>query len=122
MRPAKGWLVAFAVVVGMHLAALYWPRVDLAGVPADSDKLAHAMLFAAPAFVGTVAWRSWWPAIVVAIHAPVSEYLQAAFLVGRSGTVGDTFADLAGVAVGILAAAALCRRADRRAVARGARS
>lgn len=115
MRPARGWPLAFAVVVLVHLAALYWPRMELGAVPVDSDKLAHAVLFAAPAFVGTVAWRSWWPAVVLAIHAPVSEYLQAAFLPARSGTVGDVFADLAGVAVGTVAAVALGRRADRRA-------
>ena len=79
-------------------------------MPVDTDKFVHALLFAAPAFVGVVAWHSWWPALLLAAHAPISEYLQATLLSGRSGAVGDALADLAGVVLGSLAAVAYLRR------------
>lgn len=113
MRPGRLWPVAFAVVVVLHLAALYWPRVEMTGVPVDTDKLGHAILFAVPTFVGVVAWCSWWPALILIVHAPVSEYLQAAVLPHRSGSVADAVADLAGVALGSLAAVAYLRWAGR---------
>ena len=71
------WLWLFVVVVAVHLAALYWPRVGLlAGVR--------------PAYL----------LVPLALHAPVSELLQHAVLPNRSGDVWDAVADLAGVVVG----------------------
>ncbi len=119
MRSEGRWRIAFAVVLAVHLAALYWPRVDLAGAPADSDKLAHILLFAVPTLVGVVAARRWWPAYLFALHAPLSEALQAAWLPGRTGGVADAVADLVGVAFGSALAWAVLRRRAARAGPRG---
>ena len=110
MSSAGHWRVAFAVVLTVHLAALYWPRVDLSGAPQDSDKLAHVLLFAVPTVVGVLAVRRWWPAYLLVLHAPLSEALQAGWLPGRSGTVADAVADLVGVALGSALAAFALRR------------
>ena len=115
MRSATGWRVAFAVVLMVHLAALYWPRVDLSGAPQDSDKLAHVLLFGVPVFVGVLAVRRWWPAVLLVVHAPLSESIQAGWLPGRSGSVADAVADLVGVALGSVFAAVVLRRWARSA-------
>ncbi|MGV1008984.1 MAG: VanZ family protein [Dermatophilaceae bacterium] len=114
MTPARRWQLGFAFVLAAHLLALYWPRVDLAGAPQDSDKLAHVLLFGVPTFVGVVGFRRWWPALLLALHAPVSELVQAGWLPGRSGDVRDAMADLVGVAAGSVLALVALRRRPRR--------
>jgi len=106
---AGRWRVAFTLVLAVHLAALYWPRLDLSGAPQDSDKFAHVLLFAVPAFVGVLAYRRWWPAYLLALHAPLSEALQAGWLPGRTGSAADAVADLVGVALGCALAAVALR-------------
>lgn len=96
-----------------HLAALYWPRVDLQGPVTASDKVMHLFLFAAPTVTGLLAGLR--PAHVVlslAAHAPLSELLQHAVLPNRSGDVADALADVLGVALGV--ALVVVRRALRR--------
>ena len=93
------WL--FLVVVAVHLAALYWPRVSVQGPVAWTDKVVHVTLFAAPALVGLLAGvRPAYLLVPLALHAPVSELLQHAVLPNRSGDVWDAVADLSGVVVG----------------------
>ena len=93
------WL--FVVVVAVHLAALYWPRVSVQGPVAWTDKVVHVTLFAAPALVGLLAGvRPAYLLVPLALHAPVSELLQHAVLPNRSGDVWDAVADLSGVVVG----------------------
>jgi hypothetical protein len=97
-------------VLAVHLVALYLPRVDLGGAPQDSDKVVHVLLFGVPTFLGVVAFRRWWPAVLLALHAPLSEFLQATWLPGRTGDWRDALADLAGVAIGSVLALAVVRR------------
>lgn len=108
-------MVAFAVVLAGHLLALYWPRVDVPeSVPGGSDKVAHVLLFALPVLAGAVAVRrSWLVVSALAVHAPVSEWLQATVLPHRRGDLSDAIADLVGVVVGVVAAAGLRRRGRR---------
>ena len=95
------WLWWFVVVVAVHLAALYWPRVSVQGPVAWTDKVVHVTLFAAPALVGLLAGvRPAYLLVPLALHAPVSELLQHAVLPNRSGDVWDAVADLSGVVVG----------------------
>lgn len=95
------WLWLFVVVVAVHLAALYWPRVSVQGPVAWTDKVVHVTLFAAPALVGLLAGvRPAYLLVPLALHAPVSELLQHAVLPNRSGDVWDAVADLSGVVVG----------------------
>ncbi|MEI2766723.1 MAG: VanZ family protein [Dermatophilaceae bacterium] len=107
-RPAAR--AAVAVVVLGHLLALYWPRLPVAGPP-NGDKLAHVVVFAAPTLAGVLLARRWWPAWIVALHAPVSELLQGSLLPGRSGDPLDLVADLVGV--GLAALVLLARTAVR---------
>ena len=104
--PAPG-LTRLRVVLGVvalaHLLALYWPRVDLQGPRTGTDKLVHVLLFAAPvlaAYAARVPRRAWVVA-AVAVHAPLSEWLQHAVLPNRSGDAWDAVADLGGVVLGV---------------------
>jgi len=73
----------------------------------------HAAIFGAVLWTGVRAGLRAWPlAAVLAVHAGVSEVVQATLL-DRDGTPWDAVADLAGMA---LAGAAL-RRGGRRATA-----
>ncbi len=98
------WAGAALGLVGLHLAALYWPVVAVAGPVEWSDKVVHVLIFAVPTFV--VGWWLRRPELVVlgfALHAPVSEIIQAQALPGRSGDWVDVLCDLAGVALAALA-------------------
>lgn len=78
--------------------------------PPGADKLVHAALFAAPTFLGLCAGFS--PLLVVGsqlIFAPASELAQEEVVAGRGGALADVAADLAGVALGVAAAAIASR-------------
>lgn len=101
LRTSRVWLVAFAVLLVVHLAALYWPRVAVDGPVTWSDKAVHVALFALPAAAGLLAGLRRVHVIVpLALHAPLSEILQHAALPNRSGDLADAVADLAGVVLG----------------------
>jgi len=90
------------VVVAVHLAALYWPRVEVQGPVTWTDKVVHVLLFAAPTVAGLLTGIR--PALLVAVvaaHAPVSELVQHYLLPDRSGDLWDAVADLGGVVLGV---------------------
>jgi len=93
----------FAVAVVVQLVALYIPRAPSEGGGHGVDKLVHAALFAA---VVWTARRVGLPLLAVvlicAAHAPLSEWVQSAFLPHRDGSVDDAIADLVGVVIGTL--------------------
>lgn len=94
--------VGLAALVA-HLTVLYWPVVTVAGPVVWSDKVVHVLVFALPTFLlGAAVTRPAWMAAAFAVHAPVSELLQHTVLPGRSGDPWDAFADLVGVAVGVV--------------------
>ena len=100
--PRRTASVVVAVLLTAHLAALYWPRVDLQGPVTGTDKVVHVLLFLAPAVAGLLAGVR--PAYVVgllALHAPVSELVQHYLLPNRSGDPWDAVADLSGVVLGV---------------------
>jgi hypothetical protein len=102
--PRQLWLVIFVVVAGLHVAALYWPRVSVEGPVAWTDKVVHVVLFALPAAAGLLAGvRPAYLLLALALHAPVSEALQHFVLPNRSGDPWDAVADLTGVVVGATA-------------------
>lgn len=93
----RGPVLGLALAV--HLAVLYWPRSPSSG-ELPIDKVVHAAIF------GLVLWaaaRARLPvapvAVLLAVHAVVSELIQHYLLAGRSGDPGDSIADLAGVAI-----------------------
>ncbi len=96
---------ALALVLLLHGAALYWPRVEGPPAPGHTDKVVHALLFMLPVVVAVLArlpWRAL--AVVLAVHAPLSEGLQELLLPRRSGDPWDALADLVGVGLGALVA------------------
>lgn len=100
--PHRTAAVVFAVLLVAHLAALYWPRVDIQGPVTWSDKVAHVLLFLAPTVAGLLAGvRPAYLVALLALHAPVSELLQHYLLPHRSGDAWDAVADLSGVVLGV---------------------
>lgn len=98
------WRALFAAALVVQLVVLYWPGpVDAGGVP-GLDKVAHAAVFAAAALTGR---RAGVPlALLVGglvLHAVVSEVLQGTLLDARSADPWDAVADLAGIAIGLVA-------------------
>lgn len=110
-RPLTAALLALSLVA--HLLVLYLPGDD---VPAPAfevpglDKLVHVAAFGVPALLAVLLVRRLWPALVLLVHAPVSEALQAALARGRSGDPADVAADVVGVALGTGIALVLARR------------
>ncbi|WP_406831570.1 VanZ family protein [Pedococcus sp. KACC 23699] len=103
-------VLAVAVLV-VHFAALYWPRIDIQGPVTWTDKVVHVLLFGVPALLVLRAWPRAWPAVaLLAVHAPLSELAQHAWLPHRSGDVWDAVADLGGVVVGVTLAVVWRRR------------
>lgn len=95
--------LVLASSVLLQLVVLYWPRtVSLRG-GFPWDKVAHVVVFGAVVLAGRWAGlreRPLW--VVLAVHAALSEVLQAWALPGRSGDVWDVAADLAGTGLAIL--------------------
>lgn len=95
-------VVVFAVLLAAHVAALYWPRVDIQGPVTWSDKAAHVLLFLAPTVAGLLAGvRPAYFVGLLALHAPVSELAQHYLLPNRSGDPWDAVADVSGVVLGV---------------------
>jgi len=106
--------VVAVLAVLVHLAAIYWPRVDVVGPVPWTDKVVHVLLFGVPTVLLLVARPTrLHPAVVVgalALHAPVSELLQHYLLPHRSGDPWDAVADLGGVVLGVTLAVVGRRR------------
>lgn len=111
---APGWSrarVLAVVALAVHLAALYWPRVDIQGPVTWTDKVVHVLLFGVPTVLVLKAWRQPWLAVgLLALHAPLSELAQHALLPNRSGDPWDAVADLGGVVLGVTVAVVGRRR------------
>ena len=79
----------------------------------DADKLQHVLAFGTLAAVATFAWRAGWRACCgvafgLLLYGVFIELVQS-FLPTRSADAADVAADCVGIAVGLLAAAALRR-------------
>jgi VanZ family protein len=105
----------FGAVVLLSVVVLFMPASGTPAVYPGLDKLVHLGLFAALALTG------WWAGVRPAAlagglvaYAGASEVLQAVLPIGRDATWGDALADVAGAAVGLLAARLIAtRRAGR---------
>ncbi|MFT3970383.1 MAG: VanZ family protein [Micropruina sp.] len=104
-------VVALVLALAAHLYGLYTPGEPGASewFP-NSDKVLHFFGFAAPTLLAMLVVRHWWPALVFAAHAVISEIAQAMFLPGRDGDVWDVLADLTGVLAATVAWLAWRRR------------
>jgi VanZ family protein len=92
------------------------------------DKIGHLLIFALPVAVimlyrasrGAVSARFGVVVIAIfAVHAVISELIQARFLPERSGDPYDVLADLAGTAIGYGTAVLILRRRTRSITAAG---
>lgn len=95
----------------LQFVVLYAPSAPGSGSVPYADKLVHAGIFALPVFLALLARLPLLAVVpVVALHAPVSEVVQARLLTGRAGDPWDAVADLVGVGLGVLAAGAVGRQ------------
>jgi VanZ family protein len=101
----------FAVAVLVSLAVLFAPASDVPSAPPGVDKLVHAGLFLALALTGRWAGigRTAASALLVA-YAAVSEVLQGMTSLGRTASVADWLADVAGLLLGLALWELLSRR------------
>ena len=91
----------FALVVLLSLWMLFSPGSTVPSGPAYSDKVVHALLFAALAATGLRAGLRPAPLLVVLVaYAGASEVLQAVLPIHRDGDVADAAADVIGAALG----------------------
>ena len=94
---------AFGLAIATNLWGLYAPSQPGPPIFPGFDKIAHFGSFALVMLTGLLAGvRPRLLAIVLAVHAVLSEVVQATMLPGRSGDVADLVADLGGVAAGWL--------------------
>lgn len=99
-----------AVTVLVSLAVLFTPGDDVPSSPAGVDKIVHFSLFAALALAGRWAGvQTRVLAMLLPAYALVSEIVQSLAPLERDGSVFDLLADVAGVAFGLLAWAAISR-------------
>lgn len=97
----------YAGLLVLSLLVQLWVLYDPA--PGDpvltfplADKLVHAAIFAIPVVLAARAGLPWRLVLVaLAVHAPLSEAIQASVFPERSGTWADVLADLAGLGVAI---------------------
>jgi VanZ family protein len=111
--------LVLAVTVVVQLVVLYAPRAPATPSIPGVDKVVHVGIF------GAVAWAAVRcglaprvVALVLVVHAALSEVLQHALLAHRSGDPADAVADTVGVVLG-LALGRSSRRAARRVPDRG---
>jgi len=113
-RSQQRWWALFATAAVANLVLLYWPRAVGAGGVPHLDKLAHAVSFALLMWAGA---RAGLPvralAVVLAVHAAVSEAIQHWLLAHRSGDLADVLADLVGVTGVVLALGTASWRHER---------
>ncbi|RMH28705.1 MAG: hypothetical protein D6693_03470 [Planctomycetota bacterium] len=110
-----GFAIAWAV-------AAHWPRIEIRGpaIP-HLDKAVHAGAFACwTVLLSLTGWCGDGPgarrrlALAAVLYAAVDELTQALPGIGRDADLADFFADLAGIAVGLVCAALLGRAGTRR--------
>ena len=105
-RRARSLLPAVVALV-VQLVVVYAPSGGGAAPFPNFDKLVHVTVFALPVLFALLARLPLLPVVaVMALHAPVSEVVQATLLPHRSGDPWDAVADLTGVALGVLVATA----------------
>ena len=94
------------VVLALDAVVRLTPAETSAAIPGIAG-LGHMLVtavFALPAFLAVWRGRSAWWALPFAVHAPVSELVQHAWVPLRTGDPVDVVADLAGVVLGVVAA------------------
>ncbi len=102
--------VPLAIATVVVLVMLFSPGSTVPSGPENSDKITHALMFAALALTSRyarigVGWTAAW----LLTFAAVSEVLQGTLPIQRSCSVWDAAADAVGIVVGLVAARVLAR-------------
>ena len=107
-----GWWVAFGLACVLNLYGLYAPSEPGPDLSFSyADKVAHFATFASVAFTGAmVGVPVRWLAGILVLHAVSSEIVQGTLMAHREGDPFDVLADVTGVTVGLVLAAAGRRR------------
>lgn len=101
-RRALWWFLAVVLVV--QAFGLFSPGTPGVPEPLYVDKVIHATMFGLPVYLlGRLTRRKWLWAGVFVVYAGLSEVIQYAFVPGRDGDIFDFTADVAGIAVALLA-------------------
>lgn len=112
----RRWVVLTVLALVVQMVALYSPSSGepLFPTPPHTDKVFHAASFAVVTACVLLA-RLPLRVVVIAMlaHAVLSELIQWRFIESRSGDLVDLLADTVGIAVGILVARVILRRASR---------
>ena len=102
---------AMSAQTGAAMGAHAFPIIGPAGVVAIRQLVAVSVLLpTARPPLHRMTWSQWWPVILLAVHAPISELVQWRFIPYRSGDPLDLAADLLGIAVGVGVAELVRRR------------
>lgn len=108
-------VVPLLVTLAIAGYVLFSPAAGLPPVFPHSDKVVHALLFAALSSTARIAGHHpFVAALWTSIFGLLSEVIQARWIVGRSGTLGDLAADILGVLLGLLVYRVAARRYRRR--------
>jgi VanZ family protein len=101
-RTRRIWLVLLGLSLLVQLVVLYAPSAPGGPEVNGLDKVIHASVFGAAVLTGLLAGLPRrWVLTVLALHAPVSEVVQATLLPSRDGDVWDVVADLTGVGLAL---------------------
>ncbi|SEL86535.1 hypothetical protein SAMN04515665_12192 [Blastococcus sp. DSM 46786] len=103
---------AFAVALLVSVVVLFLPASGVPTAPPGTDKAVHLLVFAALAGTGRWAGLPRLPlGVGLAGYALGSELVQGLTPLGRSMSLADVVADIAGILLGLVAWAAVSRRA-----------
>ncbi len=101
-RTRRVWLVLLGVSLLVQLVVLYAPSAPGSPELNGLDKVIHAGVFCAAVLTALLAGLPRrWVLTLLALHAPVSEVVQATLLPSRDGDVWDAVADLTGVGLAL---------------------
>jgi len=101
----------FILAILLQLVVLYAPSTPAGPAVPGLDKVVHAGVFFLPGALGLLAGvRVRWLAVVLALHAVLSELVQHVLLPLRAGDPWDVIADLVGLGLGVLVGGLLRRR------------
>ncbi|WP_051461461.1 VanZ family protein [Tomitella biformata] len=111
LSEAVRWSVfPLSAVFALSLVILFSPGSTVPSGPPNSDKVVHALLFAALAAASRLAGVGWRVTIAwVLAYAALSEVLQATLPIHRSGSWWDLAADAFGMALGLVVCAVITR-------------
>ena len=101
-RPPRARRVWLGLSLLLQLVVVYAPSAPGGPEVNGLDKVVHASVFGAVVLTALLAGLPRrWVLAVMALHAPVSEVVQATLLSSRDGDVWDAVADLTGVGLAL---------------------